>query len=159
MITIRLVGTERLQAKLARLQDMGGIVAKPLRDAAMLINTDLRRYPPISEANRPPAPPPGRFYTRGIGGFYLYKDGRLRQISHSERLGVSWHTRYTAQTNVARAEISTGVKYAAYVHGTAEQMAYHKRRGWQTVQMLFDRHRSSIVNNVAQAVNRVLQSA
>jgi hypothetical protein len=161
MITLRLSAPNgaAIIRKLARLQDLGTIVARPLRDSAMLINNDLRRYPPISEANQPPSPPPGRFYTRGVGGFYVRKDGRMRRISTSQRLGVSWSTRYTSQPNLARAEITTNVTYAPQVHGTADQKHYHKRRGWQTVQMLFDKHRASIVNNVAQAVNRALHAS
>jgi len=158
MITIRLVGTERLQAKFDRLQNLGAVLARPIRDGIMLMNTDLRRYPPTSEANRPPSPPPGHFYVRGIGGFYLRKNGVPRRTTPSQRLGVSWTMRYTNTATIARGELVTGVTYAPYVHDRDKQAHFHAKRGWPTVQALFAKHGPRIVDNMAGAVRQALAS-
>lgn len=158
MITIRMTGMERLQAKLERVQNLGAVLARPIRDGIMLLSTDLRRYPPISEANLPPSPPPGHFYTRGVGYFYLRKNGTPRRVTPSQRLGVSWSARYTNTPTLARGELTTGVTYAPFVHDRDRQARIHAKRGWLTVQALFAKHGPRIVDNMAGAVRQVLAS-
>jgi hypothetical protein len=160
VVTIQLTlgGIDRLQTKLDRLQNIGGTLALPIRDGCMAISSDLRKYPPISEANLPPRPPPGRFYIRGVGGFYLRKNGTLQRTSPSQRLGVSWSTTFTNRPDLARGVIATGVTYAPYVHDAQTQASFHKRRGWPTVQALFQKHGPRILAAMSRAIEAALRA-
>jgi len=143
-VVVRLDGLVNTQARLGRLLDLGQILAQPLRDSCNLLAGDLRRYPPLSEANFPPTPPPGRFYIRGQGLFYVNKRGVVRRVALSERLGISWYTTYALGPDLVRGIVANGVSYGPYVHGLGRQAAFHARRGWRTTQAVVDRLRPTI---------------
>lgn len=78
----------------------------------------LQRYPPATDANRPPVP----YYIRGRG-----TQGAKRNYGNSEKLGTRWLTVPYGGTGM---KISNPVSYAPYVHGEDQAKAMG-RIGWR----------------------------
>lgn len=154
-IRIGVTGVQRIRDVLFRLANLNVLLDRPMRDATSLLARDLAHYPPLSEANMPPLFY-GRWYTRGSGLFYKSAGGEIKLLRHSERLGVSWRTSYAFRPELMRGEITTSVSYAPLVHGTRDQADFHARRGWRTVQTLFEQHRGVIVNIIGGAVRNAM---
>jgi hypothetical protein len=178
MVTVRLTlgGMASLQAKIDRLQNVGATLLPAVTAGAGLIRSGLQTYPPSSPANQPPNPPPGSYYKRGTGTIYVHA-GKKVSVSkrgvryiRSMKSGVtvyktsrdlqhSWSTRYTSTPNLARAEIGTFAEYAPLVHDAVHQASFHKRRGWPTVQALFQRYGNRILADMGRAIERALKGA
>lgn len=78
----------------------------------------LRRYPPATAANQPPAP----YYIRGRG-----TQTATGNMNNSQRLGTQW---FTVPYGRFGMKIGNPVTYARYVHGE-EQANFMAPKGWR----------------------------
>lgn len=81
----------------------------------------LKKYPPASEANRPPTP----YYIRGRGMQYA-----SRNDYKSERLGTQFYSEATSPTVT---EIGNRASYARYVVDLEYQAGGMRAHGWRTL--------------------------
>lgn len=120
-INIRVDGLDKVMSNLAI---VGRDLPKTLQGAryeisdAVLNTRGLRRYPPATDANRPPIP----YYIRGRGMQY-----RNHNNGKSEKLGTRWQVSPYRQTGIL---IENPASYARYVHGE-EQASAMARIGWR----------------------------
>lgn len=78
----------------------------------------LKKYPPATSANQPPAP----YYIRGRGMQYKnYNDMR------SEKLGTKWYSKAEGYET----RIGNIASYAKYVHGDDDQASFMEPKGWR----------------------------
>lgn len=154
VMAVSVSGIERVHDILSRLQNID--FTRSVRDGCAMIADDMRRYPPLSEANMPPSPPPGRFYVRHVGSMYVSRNGNVRQLTHSQRLGISWYIRIVAGRISTRGIVSTKVTYAPLVHDHDEQLPYHKQRGWPTTRAVLQRRAPLIINGIRAVVHKAI---
>lgn len=168
-LVVEIRGARELQAKLNKLADIGATLKPALVQSAQEVLQTLKTYPPASEANLPPSPPPGYYYERGKGQWYVYAGAKVhggkkkvsrggrRLIKPSQMLNRSWSVVYSFSASQAEATIGTRVTYAKYVHHRDYQPAYHARRGWQTVQDVAERLGPAIAKRVDAAIEAALR--
>lgn len=120
--SIKIEGMDRLRAALRRfpveVKANMQAAAKESADKLLLPTQGLQKYPPATDANRPPLP----YYIRGRGT--MYKSG-LRATS--ENLSKQW---YTKPLGWGGAEIGNRASYAQWVHGEKQAGAMAKI-GWK----------------------------
>jgi len=120
-IKVTVTGLKELQAAIAKFPRMAGIyMGKAGMEAAkrvILPTEGLQKYPPATEANRPPTP----YYQRGMG--MVYKNSVKKT---SENLGKQW---YTKSENF-KTEIGNRASYAHWVHGE-DQASFMAPKGWR----------------------------
>ncbi len=92
--------------------------AKEAASKVLLSTQGLQKYPPATDANRPPTP----YYIRGRGTEYAHGNA-----GNSERLGTQW---YTKPVGWGGAEIGNRASYARWVHGE-EQARAMANIGWR----------------------------
>lgn len=84
----------------------------------LLAEEGLQKYPPETDANRPPAP----YYERGRGMW----TSETVNSGGSERLGTRWTVEREGKTAT---KIGNSATYAPFVHG-AEQAWFMASKGW-----------------------------
>ena len=78
-VTVDMSDVERLQAKLNRLENVGATLKTPFVQSASDIQTWMKEYPPLSEANRPR--PGHTYYLRGYGSTRFIVDREYQVIA------------------------------------------------------------------------------
>ncbi len=121
-IQIQVKGVDEIIKKLngmtAELEDT--IQAAGEESGKMLLAEEgLQKYPPETDANRPPAP----YYERGRG---MWTSDSVNTGS-SERLGTRWVVERFGRLST---RIGNSASYAPFVHGT-EQAWFHVLHGWR----------------------------
>jgi phage gpG-like protein len=104
----------------------------------------IAKYPPSSIANSP-SNPSGRWYERGFGTRSV--SGIDRKTS--ETLGRRWTTKVTADSAV----VGNNASYAPFVQGD-KQPAFHRARGWKTVEDVATNDAYAIVQVMRQQMGR-----
>ena len=130
-VDIEVEGLDELMAKFHRAPSMiGRDLGQGMKVAidTVLDERGLRRYPPRTDANRPPPP----YYRRGYGK--VTKSGR--RLSNSERLG----TQFFSNVGLAGANVIGIVQqrasYGQYVVGD-KQPNHMRRKGWKKMKNVF----------------------
>ena len=147
-ITLKIEGMEKLAAKLKSLEDVK-YLKTVMRAAGETIKAKIAVYPPATEANAPSSAPGARWYQRGQGGHYIRKrDGGESIYRTSETLGRKWTTalRDAGLTVI----VGNKVTYAPHVQDREKQAAYHKRRGWLTIQDVAEQNAEQIAQQVME---------
>lgn len=120
-IKIEVIGIERIQAALHKFpREISRYMGQAGSEAAsrvILPTEGLKKYPPATGANSPPAP----YYIRGRG-----TQGVNKFYATSERLGTRW----TTKTTGTKTEIGNSASYAKWVHGE-EQAHFMGPKGWR----------------------------
>jgi len=122
-IDIKVEGLDKLEKALERFpKKIDKNLKQAGKDAAeeILDTQGLRRYPPATAANLPPAP----YYQRGSGT--IYASGK--SSGTSENYGKKWNVeaqRYTTR-------ISNSASYAPYLAGEQQARAM-QRLGWRKI--------------------------
>ena len=144
--TVHIEGLDRVVRKLRSLEDLSAYKTA-LYAAAEHVLEKIADYPPLSEANRPNAR--GRWYERGYGPRWA-SGGRKT----SEMLGRKWTTqeRNAGMTQV----VGNNVSYGPFVQDRDRQAAFHKRRGWKTIQTVAEEESRTVVEMVAKEVDKKL---
>ncbi len=119
---IQINGVDEIRRKLgemtAELEDT--IQAAGEESGKMLLREEgLQKYPPVTEANRPPPP----YYERGRG---MWINDTVN-LGNSERLGTQWVIERAARYAT---RIGNSASYAPYVHGI-EQAHFMADKGWR----------------------------
>lgn len=153
-VTISIGGAKDLWNAIERLRDLN--LRQAINNGCILIMQDLGHYPPLTEGNMPPAFPPGRFYVRHVGGMYIDRQGRISQISYSQRLGKSWQMRLETGLKHIRGIVGTTVTYAPNVHDRHRQEPYHTRHGWRTTYDILNYHKTRIVSMIESELKKAL---
>ena len=100
---------------------------------------------------------PQRFmYVRGVGAFYVRKDGSMTATKkRSEDLQQSWRRDSSLTGQGMKIDVKTTVSYAGHVQGGAnddpQQSQVMKTRGWKTTDMValeVEREAGKIMENV-----------
>ncbi len=119
-VSVEIRGLKELDAKLKKLgMSLNKYASQGMVQASkdILKTEGLKKYPPITDANKPPTP----WYHRGIGMQYKsHNDGR------SERYGTQWHTEKVSWG----AKVSNRASYAPYLAGD-EQSHVMAAIGWR----------------------------
>lgn len=153
MATLTIKGIDELRAKLGALE--AGKLLRPVMTAAVeRAKSAIAVYPPASEANTPNQ---RRWYERGWGSKWMRADGTVGGKKSSEMLGRSWTT--SVAQDGRSAEVGTKVTYAQYVQDRDFQPAFHKNRGWRTVQDVAEEQGPEIVKMIEDEINRILGGA
>ena len=134
-MTIKITGLDKALAELKKIDSpkrrQRGTLA-----VAFEIQKDIEKYPPESEANRPPAP----FYIRGTGT--VSTSGRIHKTS--EDLNKRWTVKSEGRT---AARIRNTASYGIFVYGDGDgkrQTRFHKRRGWPLIYKYLKVNRSKL---------------
>lgn len=102
-----------------------------VRDGAMTLSrkfvSEIKEYPPETEANSPPPP----YWNRGAG--LVNKNGSV--YPKSKDLKGSWEINETSNNII----IENKVTYAPWVHGTRTQAEFHGKRGWPKISDILKR--------------------
>lgn len=99
--------------------------------AGVYTEGEMSAYAPMSEANLV-GPYPKTWYVRGTGSFWALKNGGFHSSHTSQTLGRRWTSKPI--DDGMGAIIGNNADYAKFVHDQNHQTAFHKKRGWQTVQ-------------------------
>lgn len=84
--------------------------------------TRLQKYPPETDANKPPPP----YYIRGVGNI-----GRGGTVTKpSENLKEQWSYEVDADDQSVTGALRNLASYSALVHGETLQAPFHAARGW-----------------------------
>jgi hypothetical protein len=146
---IEIEGLDKLLTKLDGLENLQKI--KPvLKSGAVHIKGKIAKYPAKTIANSP-SNPTGRWYERGFGT----KTATGRKYPTSETLGRKWTvaSRDRGLTQVVRNNVS----YGPYVQSAEKQAGFHKRRGWKTDQQVAEEESDTVIDNVKNAVDKILE--
>lgn len=119
-VSIEVKGLKEIDAKLNKLgKSLNKYAQQGMIQASkdILKTEGLQKYPPTTDANRPPTP----WYLRGVGTQYKNRnDGR------SERYGTQWHTDKVSWG----AKVGNRASYAIYVGGD-KQPGHMAAKGWR----------------------------
>lgn len=121
-LNIQVKGLTEIEAKL---KAVGKKLSSYMSAAAMEASKDLlaheglQKYPPETDANKPPTP----YYVRGYGMQY-----KSKMVYKSEKLGASFTTKKISYG----ARIGNNASYAPYVIGN-QQARHMKRIGWLNI--------------------------
>jgi hypothetical protein len=159
-LSVSVEGIDALQSKLNRMENLGAVLRRPFTKTASDIQTYMKEYQPMSEANQPR--PGHTYYKRGYGPIYVHvggmtKKGNLRKGGWSGRktsqmLNRSWSIRSEYAQNSARVTIGSRATYAKHVHWGPLQAGFHKRRNWRTVQAAAQKYQKLLVARVNAAL-------
>lgn len=131
---IEIKGLGDLKRNLDRLSDeipdTFAAAAEESSKRVVLSTVGLRKYPPLTDANRPPTP----YYIRGRG-----TQTKRGNLGNSQRLGTQWNFRASG----LRALIGNPVSYAKWVHGV-EQARAMGNIGWRKLEEVAQQKRPQI---------------
>ena len=146
-------GLERLQAAFRAFpkqvaRNMSQAVHQAAKDV-ILPTKGLQRYPPATDANRPPTP----YYKRGTGTIY-----KNRIDATSENLGKRWYVRRVG----AEGKIGNRASYAKWVHGDDTQargMSSSAKipKGWRKLKEVADEKIGKITKVYSNWVAKTLR--
>lgn len=129
--------------------------------AAQDVKSAVAVYPPETEANAPRGfntfyntrtrKADNTWYVRGFGTRRVRKDGSIGGRQTSQTLGRRWTTR-VADT---WAKIGNNASYAMYVQDEDMQAAFHKERGWVTVQDEGEKAMEEALRKVEAEIDRI----
>jgi len=145
--TVHIEGLDRVVRKLRSLEDLSAY-KNALKAAAVHVKGKIAKYPPASEANRPNES--GRWYERGYG--MRWPGGGKKT---SEMLGRKWKTQ--ARDGGMVQVVGNNVSYGPFVQDRDSQAAFHKRRGWSTIQQVAQEESRTVVEMVAKEVDKKLR--
>jgi hypothetical protein len=110
----------------------------------VILQTPGIKYPPMTDANRPPVP----YYIRGRGTQTAHGN-----LGNSERLGTQWYTK-PAGTGTW---IGNRASYAQYVHGDEDEQAKAMAAiGWKRLIDVINARMPEIVKVYQAWVNKLL---
>ena len=122
ILKIEVKGLDKVMSKLDKFpKEIQSHIAQAGKEAAerVLLKTQgLKKYPPATAANQPPAP----YYVRGRGMQYV-----KRNNMSSERLGTRW----TVESKNLQTKIGNSASYAKWVHGDDTQAKAMEKIGWK----------------------------
>ena len=147
---VTVVGADKLIAKLTRVGQLNGAM-RGLLGATKETQGIIKRYAPASSANSSARK---RWYQRGYGPRWRRRDGSVGGKKTSERLGTRWSHKID-RANLT-GTISNNASYAEYVQGV-RQARFHRRRGWQTGDMVFKKHGTRLVRIIQVEMDRDLK--
>lgn len=149
MITIHIEGLDAVAKSLGamadKLPDTMQAAGREAAERVILPTVGLKRYPPESEANRPPAP----YYERGRGT--IRADGT--SLGGSERLGTQWYVDRYSQMGVV---IGNRASYAPFVNGP-EQAWFHAPRGWRILDEVAEEKMQDIIDVYQAWIDRLIK--
>lgn len=111
-----------------------------------MVQADLDKYPPPTEANRPPGKR-GRWYVRGYGTRTLTGKG----YPTSERFSSRWKQ---TQHGDYRRDLDNNASYGGYLQGNP-QVAWAKARGWPNMKEKLQERQAAYGAAVARIIARV----
>lgn len=116
--SVKVEGLDEVRRKFAKLAD-GKVIRDTLTEYAVLVQGDVKPYPPTSAANRPPEP----YYQRGVGT--VTKSG-VRHTSYNGGIRKNWYVKSTPKQVV----LGNEAPYSGWVQGV-DQAWYHAARRWK----------------------------
>lgn len=137
---------ERAIERLPRLLQ-NNLMAAGFKVSEIVLDTEgLKRYPPESDANQPPAP----YYIRGRGT--QYADGR--NSGTSEKYGTKWNTQ--VRPNYVR--LGNEASYAQYLAGQ-KQPAWARMVGWRKI-LSVAREKMGLIKGIYQTwIDKAIRAA
>jgi predicted DNA-binding protein (MmcQ/YjbR family) len=159
-IDLKIEGLEKVNQKFSSFRELPHYLKGAGIEASnKILNTrGLRRYPPATEANMPPAP----YYKRGVG-MQLHgvrHDGRRfisGNLKNSQQLGKRWQVVPYGRNST---KISNPVTYAPYVHGgqPSYKPARHMEKiGWKSLFLTAIEKTEEITKIYQNWVNQLLR--
>lgn len=122
ILKVEFKGLDKLMAKMDKFpNEIKSHLEQAGEEAAqrvVLPTEGLQKYPPLTEANQPPAP----YYIRGRGMQYSYGNDMS-----SERLGARWYVK----SQDMKTAIGNTASYAKWVYSDDEQAKAMERIGWK----------------------------
>lgn len=168
---------ERLAVVMETIGDKGQtLVLKAMNDIALAVESEMKPYPPATEANRPgrvnSKGKPLGYYERGRGWWYPVmaarqlgaelgkRQGQVRGYKLaggglSQRLQAKWTSTAYKEGRDYVAEVGTNVTYAPFVQGS-KQPALFKRRGWKTADEVLTKLEPDIVRRLNRLTDELL---
>ncbi len=155
-LLLRLEGfdeVKRILDKLGKGDYLKGIMQAAVSD----IKAGVAVYPSSSAANQPKQWTSGgnnTWYQRGFGSKWVRKDGSVGGSQTSQTLGRRWTTRVAA--GGLRGEVGNAATYGPFVQDRDVQAAFHKARGWITIQDVAEQRADGIVAKVGEAMDKII---
>jgi hypothetical protein len=160
-IRIEVQGLKELQAALKKFPTKSmrylSAAGKEAASKVILPTVGLKKYPPATSANRPPAP----YYIRGVGtqtgrGKRTGTYGGVKFHNHntlsSERLGTKWYK----DPKGYGTEIGNIASYAPYVNGP-EQAKNMAAKGWRKLADVIREKMPAIIKVYDAWINKLLK--
>lgn len=148
LIKVEVKGLKELQAAIAKFPKQAGIyLAKAGEESAkrvILPTEGLQKYPPMTDANAPPAP----YYRRGMG--MVYKNSVK---ATSENLGKQWTVKRGSSFTT---EIGNRASYAKWVHGD-DQAHFMAPKGWRKLKEVATENMDKITKVYNAWVDKLLK--
>ena len=146
---IEIKGLGKLIKKINKLEKMDAVKAA-LKNAATMLAGEMAEYPPETAANRPPTP----FWIRGRGlqtaSGNLYNSGNIAN---------SWEkAKPTIRNKGFTVAIGSNVSYVRFVQSDDDQAMAMKKIGWQTDQQVLDDNKDEVKAELADAINKIINS-
>lgn len=161
--TIEIEGFEELVQALESAPDqVMPLLKEAMTNSMLYLHGTLREYPQSTEANHPGGPG-SRWYERGYGQRWQTKSGEIHGYRSSAQLGKRWtykvglYPQGIADAGIDGPAIEgiegNNAAYASAVQGP-KQAAFHRRRGWVTVEDALEAHRQDIYGEFDGAVEQ-----
>ena len=157
-VHVEIKGLARLQAAFRAFpKQVARNISQAVHEAAkdvILPTKGLQRYPPATDANRPPTP----YYKRGTG----MQTSKSRNLMNSENLGKQWYVRRVG----AEGKIGNRASYAKWVHGDpkegegqAREMSQSAKipKGWRILKEVADEKIGKITSVYSNWVGKTLR--
>jgi hypothetical protein len=144
--SVEIQGLDKTIAKLEKVKGMNA-ARTALKAAGVHIKGKAAKYPPSSEANLPKLK--GSWYERGYGTRW---SGGGRKTS--ETLGRKWTVQ---QKRGLETVVGNIVSYGPYVQADDWQAAFHRRRGWKTIETVVKQEKDTVLEFVQDAIDKALK--
>ena len=151
--TIRINGMDELMKKINNLEQMDG-VKHAMRAAALHVKGKIAEYPPESDANRAGRIP--SWYERGWGTKWNLAGGGTGGVKTSETLGRRWTI--GQRNNGLTQIIGNNASYGPAVQDERNQAAFHKQRGWKTIQDVAKDEADEVLKFIQHEIDKILNS-
>lgn len=129
------------------------ILKRHCTNATLLVEGDLKEYPPATVAN---SPSNQRWYQRGYGPKWRTKAGEVHGRQTSERLGASWAHEIRQEGYSVVGVVGNNTSYLPYVQGE-EQADFHAERGWPTIEGILEARGPEILAEADAATEEILR--
>lgn len=154
MFRVHIEGLEQLQRRFGLLPaEVMRVINAAMGGAVEIIRGGVAKYPKATAANKPPGLNGYSWYERGFGT----RTVTGRAYPTSETLGKSWTTKVTPISGGVRGTVGTRTSYAPFVQDKERQAAFHRARGWPTVQGVLEARAEKIAALFRAAIQRVLR--
>ena len=153
--SVEIKGLDQLLHKIKRVEDLSAFT-DGLSKGAKLIRRNIRKYPPSSEANRPPISGPGSWYVRGTGSKHRNVAGKVKTYHTSEKLQERWTMRQITGRALGWI-VGNNVSYGKYVQSNADQAHFHRKRKWRTIETIARAYSKHVLELVKRNVDLALE--